>query len=149
MIFPRPFPFPWPFDTSLIKRHRLLHHAVHYPFRFVTNALQRRMCKGRIIATLTSVGARNTQLRQPDVDARATRHPIPSRPAMKRLPERPLAIGLFGHLYRGKGFEELTALRAIVEAASHSSGEEYFQALVRNLARVVDAHSPSSRNSRR
>jgi PAS domain S-box-containing protein len=35
--------------------------------------------------------------------------------------------------------EELTALRAIVEAASHGSGEEYFQALVRNLARVVDA----------
>src|ERR1700726_2992440 len=34
--------------------------------------------------------------------------------------------------------EELTALRAIVEAASHSSGEEYFQALVRTLARVVD-----------
>ena len=36
--------------------------------------------------------------------------------------------------------EELTALRAIVEAASHSSGEEYFQAFVRNLARLVDAH---------
>src|SRR6516225_11511451 len=39
----------------------------------------------------------------------------------------------------GEG-EELTALRAIVEAASHSSGEEYFQAFVRNLARLVDAH---------
>jgi PAS domain S-box-containing protein len=36
--------------------------------------------------------------------------------------------------------EELTALRAIVEAASHGSGEEYFQALVRNLARVVESH---------
>src|SRR6516164_4269258 len=36
--------------------------------------------------------------------------------------------------------EELTALRAIVEAASHGSGEEYFQAFVRNLARLVDAH---------
>lgn len=36
--------------------------------------------------------------------------------------------------------EELTALRAIVEAAAHSSGEEYFQAFVRNLARAVDAH---------
>jgi formate hydrogenlyase transcriptional activator len=36
--------------------------------------------------------------------------------------------------------EELTALRAIVEAASHSSGEEYFQAFVRSLARLVDAH---------
>jgi transcriptional regulator with GAF, ATPase, and Fis domain len=36
--------------------------------------------------------------------------------------------------------EELTALRAIVEAASHSRGEEYLQAFVRNLARLVDAH---------
>src|SRR5262245_48235287 len=36
--------------------------------------------------------------------------------------------------------EELTALRAIVEAAAHSSGEEFFQAFVRNLARAVDAH---------
>src|SRR6516225_5082104 len=36
--------------------------------------------------------------------------------------------------------EELTALRAIVEAASHGSGEGYFQAFVRNLARLVNAH---------
>ena len=35
--------------------------------------------------------------------------------------------------------EDLTALRAIVETASHSSGEEYFQAFVRNLARALDA----------
>jgi PAS domain S-box-containing protein len=35
--------------------------------------------------------------------------------------------------------EELAALRAIVEAASHASGEEYFHAFVRNLARLVDA----------
>src|SRR5262245_1925665 len=34
--------------------------------------------------------------------------------------------------------EEITALRAIVEAASHGSGEDYFRALVRTLARVVD-----------
>ena len=38
------------------------------------------------------------------------------------------------------GAEELAALRAIVEAAAHSSGEEYFRAFVRNLARAVDAH---------
>jgi hypothetical protein len=35
--------------------------------------------------------------------------------------------------------EELTALRAMVEAASHGSGEEYFQAFVRNLAHPVGA----------
>ena len=34
--------------------------------------------------------------------------------------------------------EELIALRAIVDAASYGSGEEYFQALVSALARVVD-----------
>jgi formate hydrogenlyase transcriptional activator len=34
--------------------------------------------------------------------------------------------------------EELTALHAIVDAASHGSGEEYFQALVRALARAVE-----------
>jgi PAS domain S-box-containing protein len=34
--------------------------------------------------------------------------------------------------------EELTALRAVVDAASYGSGEEYFQALVRELARVVE-----------
>lgn len=36
--------------------------------------------------------------------------------------------------------EELTALRAIVEASLCSSGEEYFQALVHSLACLVDAH---------
>ncbi len=36
--------------------------------------------------------------------------------------------------------EELAALRAIVDAASRGSGEEYFQALVRHLAGAVDAH---------
>lgn len=110
-----PQPVWWPFDTTLIKRHRLLHHAVHYPFRFVTNALQRRMCKGRTVLTLTSIGAQNTQLRQPGVDARATRIFIPPRPEVKRLPDRSLAIGLFGHLYRGKGFEQLDALRAALD----------------------------------
>jgi PAS domain S-box-containing protein len=34
--------------------------------------------------------------------------------------------------------EELAALRALVEAASHGTGEPYFRALVRTLAQVVD-----------
>ena len=36
--------------------------------------------------------------------------------------------------------EELTALRAIVEGTAHSTGEEFFQTLVRHLAQVVDAN---------
>ena len=34
--------------------------------------------------------------------------------------------------------EELAALRAIVDASSHGFGEEYFQTLVRTVARTVD-----------
>ena len=33
-----------------------------------------------------------------------------------------------------------TALRAIVEGTAHGTGEEFFQTLVRHLARAVDAH---------
>src|SRR5262249_9327868 len=36
--------------------------------------------------------------------------------------------------------EELAALRVIVEGTVHSTGEEFFQTLVRHLARAVDAH---------
>lgn len=36
--------------------------------------------------------------------------------------------------------EELAALRAIVAAAAQNTGEEFFQAVVRNLASAVDAH---------
>ena len=40
----------------------------------------------------------------------------------------------------GEATEEIAALRAIVEAYSHGGGEQYFQALVRQLAGAVDAH---------
>jgi formate hydrogenlyase transcriptional activator len=36
--------------------------------------------------------------------------------------------------------EELSALHALVEGTAHSIGEEFFQNLVRHLARAVDAH---------
>lgn len=110
-----PQPVWWPFKTQTLMRHRLLHHGVHYPFRFVTNALQRRACDGRIVMTLTSIGARNVKLRQPGADARASRIFVPERPAVRPLTERPLAIGMFGHLYRGKGFDQIDLMRAALD----------------------------------
>jgi PAS domain-containing protein len=59
--------------------------------------------------------------------------------ASKKAAEKRATSSVSDDVSRGET-EELTALRAIVEAASHSSGEEYFQAFVRNLARLVDAH---------
>ena len=107
-----PEPVWWPFDTRTVKRHRALHHGIHYPLRFLTDALQRRMCDGRVMIALTSTGARNLELRQPGADARDARHIIPNRPALRPLTERPLAVGLFGHVYRGKGFDQIDRLRA-------------------------------------
>ena len=63
----------------------------------------------------------------------AQTHKASAKAAEKRAPS-----SAPGGVSRGEG-EELTALRAIVEAASRSSGDEAFQAFVRNLARLVDA----------
>lgn len=111
-IHDAPQPVWWPWKTRLLMRHRLLHHGVHYPFRFVTNALQRRACDGRTVFTLTSIGASNVKLRQPGADARASRIFVPKRPVQRPLSERPLAIGMFGHVYKGKGFDQIDELRA-------------------------------------
>jgi formate hydrogenlyase transcriptional activator len=59
--------------------------------------------------------------------------------ASEEAAERLATSNLSDDVSRGEA-EELVALRAIVEAASRSSGEEYFRAFVRHLARLVDVH---------
>ncbi|MDY6811279.1 MAG: glycosyltransferase family 1 protein [Actinomycetota bacterium] len=110
-----PQPVWWPFKTRLLTRHRLLHHGAHYPLRPVVNALQRRVSDGRIVFTLTSIGARNYQSRQPGSDARASRIFVPPRPPMRPLTERPMAVGMFGHVYKGKGFDLVGRLRELLD----------------------------------
>ena len=105
----------WPFNTRLLLRHRLLRHAVHYPSRFAINTLQRRVSDGRTIMTLTSIGAHHYKLLHPRSDPRASRIFIPERPALRSLAERPVAVGLFGHLYKGKGFDQIDRLRTLLD----------------------------------
>ena len=77
------------------------------------------MCSGRVVITLTSMGAHQYQVRHPAADVLAGRHPIPYRPALRQLTDRPLAVGLFGHVYPGKGFETLERLRAALDDDIH------------------------------
>lgn len=114
-IHDAPQPVWWPFKTRTLIRHRLLHHGVHYPLRPVINAVQRGVSKGRTVFTLTSIGAEKFKQRQPGSDPRASRIFIPTRPPAKPLTERPMAIGLFGHLYKGKGFDQLDRLRQLLD----------------------------------
>ncbi|MGB2921065.1 MAG: glycosyltransferase [Mycobacterium sp.] len=110
-----PQPVWWPFKTRLLTRHRLLHHGAHYPLRPAINALQRRVSNGRIVFTLTSIGADNYQARQPGCDARASRIFIPPRPPIRPLTDRPMAVGMFGHVYKGKGFDLAERLRELLD----------------------------------
>lgn len=114
-IHDAPQPVWWPAKTKFVMNHRLIHHGVHYPFRFVTNALQRKACRGRIVFTLTSLGAIGVMERQPGSDARASRIFVPKRAPLRPLAERPAAIGLFGHVYKGKGFDQIDAMRALLD----------------------------------
>jgi polysaccharide biosynthesis protein PslF len=111
-----PHPVWWPFTTRTVIRHRLLHHAVHYPLRSVSNALQRKASDGRLLVALTSIGAEQSRRHLPNADVRATRMFIPPRPALAPLTERPLAVGLFGYLYKAKGFDKIKQLRAHLDA---------------------------------
>ncbi len=114
-IHDAPQPVWWPFKTSLLMRHRLLHHGVHYPFRFAINAVQRRVSADRVVITLTSIGATKFKERQPDSHPRASRIFIPERVPLRPLTERPMAVGLFGHLYKGKGFDQIDRLRTLLD----------------------------------
>ena len=111
-----PYQVWWPFKTRFVGAHRLVHHAVHLPFNLVNRRLQRRVIKGRTVFTLTSIGGRNLGEKAPGANVVASRIFIPARPDLLPLSARPVAVGLFGHVYRGKGFDLIGALRTQIDA---------------------------------
>ncbi|AMY20490.1 MULTISPECIES: glycosyltransferase family 1 protein [Nocardiaceae] len=106
-----PHPVWWPLKTRSVGAHRLLHHTVHYPTRPVHTALQRRVTADRTLFALTNIGAQSIRDSYPRAHPVAARIYVPQRSPLPRLPERPLAVGLFGHVYGGKGFDLVTDLR--------------------------------------
>lgn len=106
----------WPFRTRAIAAHRVLNHGIHYPLRSFNAGLERRQLTyaggSPTLFALSTVGARKLRETFPGTVVRETRHYIPSRPKIPEAVQRPLAIGLFGHAYRGKGFDQLIELRA-------------------------------------
>lgn len=107
-----PQPVWWPFRTALLSRHLLVHHAVHYPSRPLIDALQTRITAGRTLFALTGIGAEQMSRRYPQAQVHEARHYIPKRPDVTPLSGRPRAVGLFGHVYKGKGFDLIGELRA-------------------------------------
>jgi glycosyltransferase involved in cell wall biosynthesis len=106
-----PFGVWWPFRTRGLAGSRILNHGIHRPAFPLMNGIERRVNRSRTLFTLTCLGAERLGARMPKSHIIATKPVVPERRDLRPIAQRPLAIGLFGYVYRGKGFEGLKALR--------------------------------------
>ena len=107
-----PRPVWYPFLTRGVSRGRVLNQAIHRPLHRVLERLERRALREVDLFALTSTGVRAT--RELGIGRSVTRGRLlgPTRPEITPVTQRPLAVGLFGHVYTGKGFDLIPALRA-------------------------------------
>ena len=101
----------FPLRTRFLARNRILGHAINLPLSLIAVPLESRVNSGRDLFALTRAGS--TALRSVMTRSTVTTTSlfVPQRPPLPPVPERPLAIGLFGYVYRGKGFDSLRAFR--------------------------------------
>ena len=100
-----------PARTRFVGRSRLLNHGIHYPLRPVSRAIEGRVYAGRTLFALTETGRRSIERTYPSTRTAYIPHLVRDRPAIRPAHERPRAIGFFGHVYRGKGFEQIVTIR--------------------------------------
>lgn len=107
----------FPFRTAALARRRVLSHAVHYPIRPILRRLEARVYDGRTLIALSGTGARAVADMLPASPVVAIPLLVERRPDLPPPSRRPRAIGLFGHVYRGKGFDTLADLRRELDPA--------------------------------
>lgn len=109
---------PWsvwyPFRTRTVARSSLVTHGIHRTLIAGTHAIERRANRGVQLFALTSAGAAALEANM-GYPVHEARLPVPERPELRPAQDRPLAIGLFGHVYRAKGFDQLAQLRAATD----------------------------------
>ncbi len=106
-----------PLRTRGIEKHRLLVHALHYPLMPLWQWVERRVQKDVQLSALTASGADAVaaQMRRDGVVVSFL--PVPERPRLTPADKRPLAVGMFGYVYKGKGFQDLERFRALLDPA--------------------------------
>jgi glycosyltransferase involved in cell wall biosynthesis len=101
----------WPARTRFMATHKLINHGVHFPLQTVSRAVQRAAATIRTLFALTETGCRSIEEEYPRARAVHVPHLVFDRPTIRPAPERPRAVGFFGMIYRGKGFEEVVEMR--------------------------------------
>ena len=103
-----------PARTRFVATSRLLNHGIHYPARPLSRKLEGTVYRDRTLFALTDTGRQSIARVYPATTARYIPHVVRDRPAIAPAHERPKAIGFFGHVYRGKGFEQIERLRELL-----------------------------------
>jgi hypothetical protein len=109
-----PHPIWWPARTRFMAEHWLVNHAVHFPSRRLSHRVQRRWLRATTLFVLTASGARSIVAAYPRTHVVQVPHLVADRTLIRPPQERPLAVGLFGLVYRGKGFEQIGRLRELL-----------------------------------
>lgn len=101
----------WPARTKFLAGQKILNHGIHYPFRSLWRTLERAAAGDRTFFALTKAGADSLAREYPAATAKASTLFVPERPNITPAEQRPPAVGLFGLVYRGKGFDQIQQLR--------------------------------------
>jgi glycosyltransferase involved in cell wall biosynthesis len=100
--------------TRFIARHRLLTHGIHYPLRPLSRAIEGVAYRDRTVFALTEAGRRSIERTYPRTGALYVPHMAFDRPTIRPAQDRPKAVGFFGHVYRGKGFDQVARIRELL-----------------------------------
>ncbi|MCV7283136.1 glycosyltransferase [Mycolicibacterium flavescens] len=104
----------WPARTRFVAGHRVLMHGLHYPLRPVSRALEGAVNGRRMLFALSEIGSRSITITYPRTNVVYIPHLVKSRPDATPAEKRPRAVGFFGHVYRGKGFEQIERIRRLL-----------------------------------
>lgn len=106
-----PRPVWYLFLTRGVSKGRVLNQAIHRPLHRVLERFERRALREVDLFVLTSTGAQRTRELGFGRSVTEARLILPVRDPVPPVAERPVAVGLFGHVYKGKGFNFVPELR--------------------------------------
>ncbi len=100
-----------PARTKFLSGRRLLSHGIHFPSRPLVRQLERTVAGDRDLFALSAIGARSMRERYPRAAIHQVPLFVPRADDIPSAPHRPRAVGMFGLVYRGKGFEHIAQIR--------------------------------------
>ena len=100
-----------PARTRGVARYRLVTHSIHYPLRPLSRVIEGVAYRGRTMFALTEAGRRSIERTYPRTRALYVPCMAFDRPTIQPAQDRPKAVGFFGHVYRGKGFDQIGRIR--------------------------------------